>query len=180
MEALVAVVGIISTLLATIITQTLTSRREKRRLELENERLALEIKKFEVEHPQITRIEFDIDCRFYGPIGCEYIAEFSMSLDNKGTEIIKLTGLVLRIRGIKEGEKFKTFQSDSRLSFPHKILEEDVIPPAYNYYFVESGTQQIITFVTRLPSEYKFVVAHAKFEYDEYTPHTTERLFEVT
>ena len=179
MEMLIAVVGIMGTLAATIITQMLTTSREKRRLQFENEKLELEIKKFEIEHPRTTRVEFNIKCRFYGPIDGDYITEFILVVGNKGFTGIKLYSLVLRARGIKRGDHFESFDGVSRLSFPYKIFDTNVIPLTYKYYIIEPGVEQTITFVTRVPEEFDYILTHAKFEYDKYAPHTTERMFEV-
>ena len=49
-----------------------------------------------------------------------------------------------------------------------------------NYLFVEPGVKQEIRYITLVPKTYEYIVAHAVFEYDRFTPHDTERLFAVT
>jgi hypothetical protein len=55
----------------------------------------------------------------------------------------------------------------------------NIIPAGYNYFFVEPGVMQVLTYVTKIPSSIGYVQAFALFEYDEYTPHTTERVFQM-
>jgi hypothetical protein len=54
-----------------------------------------------------------------------------------------------------------------------------VLPEGYNYFFVEPGVRQVITYAARIPATTRFLLAHARFEYDQFTPHTAERVFEV-
>ena len=49
-----------------------------------------------------------------------------------------------------------------------------------NFLFVEPGVKQDITYVTKIPKIYKYFVAHATFNYDEYTPHFAEKVFDVS
>jgi hypothetical protein len=37
----------------------------------------------------------------------------------------------------------------------------------------------VFTYVTRIPVAVKYILAHAEFAYDQFTPHTAERVFAV-
>jgi len=65
---------------------------------------------------------------------------------------VKLLDLVLRIRGIRSDEQVSFFADEPRIKFPNLIIDSRVIPKRYNYYFVESGVKQVITYITKIPS----------------------------
>jgi hypothetical protein len=45
---------------------------------------------------------------------------------------------------------------------------------------VEPGVEQVITYVTKIPEEYRFIVARAEFHYGRGKPHSAEAVFNVT
>lgn len=49
-----------------------------------------------------------------------------------------------------------------------------------NFLFVEPGVKQEITYATKIPQQYKYIVAHAVFYYDKYTPHIAEKVFNIS
>ena len=126
-------------------------------------------------------IEFSIDCSFYGPEEDHYLTEILLIAHNKGLVQHKFTNILLRVRGIESGHPLSYWQgSESRLEFPTELLDDvPVIPRGYNYFFVEPGVKQVFTYITRIPSSTKYILAHAEFQYDQFTPHTTERVFQV-
>ena len=70
----------------------------------------------------------------------------------------------------------------SRLLFPHKLIDADktdLVPKKWNFIFVEPGVKQQIDFATPIDADYAYIVAHAEFYYDKYTPHTIERVFAI-
>jgi hypothetical protein len=73
-------------------------------------------------------------------------------------------------------DKFKVAKENDKLNIYDNV---NVIPAGYNYFFVEPGVKQVLTYVTKIPSSIKYVQAFALFEYDKYNPHTTERVFQM-
>ena len=77
------------------------------------------------------------------------------------------------------------------MEFPGKLFEENIIPKNYMYYFVEPGTKQTFTYVTKLDHEIDVITAFAAFKYKQrlkikYSPlrivreqHTCERAFNL-
>ena len=69
---------------------------------------------------------------------------------------------------------------EPRLEFPKTLIDNvPIIPDTLNFFFIEPGVEQIFTYITRLPSSIKYILATASFWYDPYTPHTTERVFQI-
>ena len=84
------------------------------------------------------------------------------------------------MRGIESGKAPILWEGHGdRLKFPDMILETSLIPSDWNYIFVPPGTKQEISFITRIDKRYQFLVAHAEFSYDRFTPHNVERMFEI-
>jgi hypothetical protein len=50
------------------------------------------------------------------------------------------------------------------MEFPEKVLDENIIPSKYKYYFVEPGINQAISYITKIPKNMRFVVAFAAFK----------------
>src|SRR5260370_181625 len=75
----------------------------------------------------------------------------------------------VRDRGIKTNQTRSAWQKyPQRLYFPESLINEEVIPKkSINFFFIEPGVEQLITYVTRLPSSIKYILVHALFEYDE-------------
>ncbi|MEC4685370.1 MAG: hypothetical protein VST71_06535, partial [Nitrospirota bacterium] len=79
-----------------------------------------------------------------------------------------------------------------RLKFPLKIFEENIIPDNYQYYFVEPGTKQTFTYITKIDAKNNFITAFAAFKYKQrfkwkFSPfrlvreqHTCEHAFDLS
>jgi hypothetical protein len=198
------------------------------------------------------QIEFNINCNLYGPDKDEnYMAEFILTVNNKGNIRQKFKNIKLRIRCIEfneiDGFQYwgydgyrvnfpipltpnfslteKTFEALKKQGVPNnlccklkklrdlrdrnyrtrdalrKALETEigscqeyieiimrsaetnsieVIPEGYNFLFVEPGVKQDITYITKIPKRYKYIVAYASFYYKKYTPHITEKVFDIS
>jgi hypothetical protein len=135
----------------------------------------------EKERTHQPRIEFGIDCTFYGPEKDSYVVEFFLTAQNKGLIQQKFEKMLLRVRGIEGNQELTYFSGyEPRLNFPVKLLDNvSVIPQGYGYFFVEPGARQTIAYITKIPSSIKYILAHAVFWYDENTNHVTEKVFPV-
>lgn len=126
-------------------------------------------------------MEFEIDCRFFGPHQGKYAAEFMITANNKGITRHEFKSVILRLRGIKQDTPLAFWEEryKHRLKFPEKILEDEVKPTDLNFIFVEPGVRQRLSYITLIDADYKYLTARAEFYYGIYTPHSTEKLFEV-
>lgn len=141
-------------------------------------------------------LDFKVDCSFLGPENEDYLAEIRLVLDNKGVVRQEFKNIKLRVRGIKHGEELrfrpetidaeknrendKEYRRDKTLSFPHDIIQNEVIyKEKYNYVFVEPNVSQVLNFVTKISKEYKYILIWASFHYSKYSPHSTESVFQV-
>jgi hypothetical protein len=125
-------------------------------------------------------IEFTIDANFHTPQQGFYIAEFTIYANNKSLVQHKFNKINLRVRGIKKDEELKFWEENRpRLLFPHKLFETDIVPKDWNFIVVEPGVKQEISFVTKIEQAYSCLIAQAEFEYDKFTPQSTERTFAI-
>lgn len=160
---------------------TETQRAEDRRFEEAQRKLYRE------DEPHI---ELKLDCKFHELRGDKYLATFTVSAANVGRVEHKFTEILLRIRGIKDEPFEYDIENDPhpderarRAAFPHELLKRNLVPRTkrtkWNYIFIEPGVNQDISFTTLVPSDYSYLSAHVKFDYEEYRPHTAEAVFAV-
>jgi hypothetical protein len=192
----ITLAGIAATTLISIVVMVVNSRREKQQQERDDrvrkeqqereDKLRREQEQREVEKENRLRtysphIEFEIKCNFYGPEQAHFVAEFLLIVCNRGSVQQKFKDIQLRVRGIESDQPLSYWQgNEPRLAFPVKIVDNtSILPESYNFFFVEPGIEQVFTYVTRVSSSIKYILVHAEFEYDQFTPHTTERTFAV-
>jgi hypothetical protein len=104
--------------------------------------------------------------------------------------VVKNSGLVrhtfkkitLGVRGIRASDAPSLWGDTQRVEFPVVIVHDaDVLySRKFKSIFVEPGVTQQLTFIARIPSDIRFVVARAQFEYSSGRTHSAEHLFEVT
>lgn len=135
----------------------------------------------ELERRHTPHIEFYIDCHLFGPHHGKYAAEFILTANNRGITKHEFKNVTLRVRGIKRNEplSFWVKRYEHRLEFPIAILQDEARPKGWNYIFVEPGVTQRISFITIIDEDIQYITAQAHFEYEQYRPHTTERMFEL-
>lgn len=170
----ITLIGILTTLIISGVTLIINFRREK----VERGKKAQEDLEKRVYTPHI---EFEINANFYGPEAGAYIAEFLFVARNKGNVQQKFNDIRIRVRGIDDGQGFQFWEgNEPRLNFPRRLVKQkSILPDDYSFFFVEPGIEQVFTYITKIPINTKYLLVHAEFEYDKYTPHTTERVFEV-
>ncbi len=142
-------------------------------------------------------IELTLGCTFHGIRGENRLATFTVSAKNVGRVEHKFDEIWLRVRGIKDGP-FE-YDADSephegnapptedehsrRASFPDLLFKRNLVPATkttkWRYIFIEPGVKQNVSFTTLVPSDYSYLLAHVRFEYEKYRPHTAEAVFEV-
>ncbi len=128
-------------------------------------------------------IELAIDCQVLGRDDGHYLVEFTLMVYNRGLVRWKFQSIKLRVRGIEKYRQFTYWREiGKRLEFPVKIIDkEEVIPKeSVNFFFVEPGVQQAITYVTKIPAQIMYIAVYVEFWYNEETPHTSERVFRLT
>lgn len=193
----IALASLITTLIVAALSLIISARNHRKDIDLSEKRHNEELKRqgeevkrmerlMDLERTHKPHIEFNLDANFYGPEKGEYISEFLIEVRNKGKIQQKITSLNLRIRGIEKGGKLGFMEKyPLRLNFPDKLLETQVIDKHYKYYFVEPDVNQLITFTTKIPDKYRFLLVWAEFKYGdtrvkgEGGRHSAERVFEV-
>lgn len=145
----------------------------------EDERLEREEQLKQIERRYTPHIELSIDCEFFGPRQDKFLVSLLLIANNRGHVVHQFKSIRLRIRGIKN-ESFQYWKDrEPRAYFPHKICEAELVPPDWNFIYVEPGVAHRITFTTVIPVDYSYLLAHAEFYYEKYLPHNVESIFAV-
>jgi hypothetical protein len=134
------------------------------------------------ERTHTPHVEFQINCNFFGPNADSYLAEFILTANNKGLVKHQFKSIKLRVRGIKRGINLSYWKgNEPRLEFPDDLFGDiEVKHKKYNHIFVEPSVKQEITYITKIPKVYEYIIARAEFQYAEFRPHSTEKVFEVS
>ena len=154
--------------------------------------------KIQTERTHYPHMEFSINCNFYGPHGNNYVAEYLISINNRGFVQQGFKEILLGVHGIDENEPevslWKNNQPgygksyDDRLFCPTQLIKnQNVIPERYELYLVEPNCEETIRYVTIIPSNVKYILAHAEYLYSNtlrrkgkpQRPRTTERFLQV-
>ena len=148
---------------------------------------AKEKERDELERKYKLRIEFTINAISHGTQNGSNLVEFITTINNKSAIQHKFTAINLRVRGIKKEQNIGLWKPTIRnkqietkkINFPEKLMDENIIPPQWNYIFVEPGVKQELIYTTRIPEDISFILATVEFHYDTTTPHTAEHMFAV-
>lgn len=138
--------------------------------------------RFRAEGLHRPRVEFDVDANFLGPQNNYFLTEILISAHNVGLRIRKFPSIKLLVRGIRHDATIEKWKgNEPRLFFPDKIIDnaEVVFKKNYSHVFVEPGVKQKLTYLTRIPTEYRFISIRVEFEYDEGRTHSAERMLEL-
>jgi hypothetical protein len=110
------------------------------------------------------KIEFDIKCNVVGKTEKYKIVEFRIIANNKGKIKFTFPELIFRLRGILDTDNLEYFENTKRLNYPELLFEENLISRKYKYYFIEAGIFQTISYVTKIPNKYEYILAFASFK----------------
>lgn len=174
-----------SAVFATVVTAFLgllysyvTQRRQQHRDDLQH---ALQLKREdEIRLEQrVPHLELSLDCRVLGEQMDDYLVEFVLTASNHGLVRWRFRSIRLRVRGIQANQPLLYWgEQKPRLYFPVKLIDvANLIPSDLNYLFVDPGIRQDITYVTKISTTFKYVLAYIEFWYDNTTPHSVERAF---
>jgi hypothetical protein len=138
--------------------------------------------RFSREGAHKPRIEFDLECAFFGPQRGVFVMAFSIYADNKGQLEHRFDEIRLRVRAIRRNHLLEEWEvRRPLLLFPEVVIQRaNVVPPEYGYFFVRPGVRQRISYVTSIPAEFSFILARITFRYQRTGDvHTAERAFEI-
>lgn len=137
--------------------------------------------RFRRERTHTPRIDFTIECNFFGPVKDEYIAEFILSLINKGSVIHEPPGITLTIRGLNGDSELSFWEKHGqRVNFPYKLLDKERVELMGERVFEEPGTKLDMPYATKIHQSYKYILARANIQYTTSRRHGVEKIFEVS
>jgi hypothetical protein len=88
----------------------------------------------EIERRHDPHIEFTIACNLFGPVDGWFVAEFVITAKNVSLVRHQFREIILRARGIKQGEPPELWEGHGdRLEFKHKLFEANVVPQNWNF-----------------------------------------------
>ncbi len=140
------------------------------------------IVRFRKEDPLRPRIEFDVDCNFWGPHHGSYLVAFTITARNKGNIEHRFADIRLRVLGIRDDRPLTEFEPYAPMvAFPEKVVQTgNIVPVDDGYYFVRPGVSQSFNYTSHVAENIRFVVVRATFKYKEDgDEHTAEKVFEV-
>jgi hypothetical protein len=113
----------------------------------------------------IPRIEYDVECRFLGPQGADYVTEVRLLVSNKSLTRRAFSSIRIRLLIIPSKATLEFWpEGNGRLLFRRERPDVDLVPQdGGRYYFIEPGVRQVFTYVTKVPADVTFVLLHAKF-----------------
>lgn len=110
----------------------------------------------------------------------EFLVEVEILVKNRGKLRRKFTSIEIRLLGLRDehGLAFRQKGSAGKVDFPEVLLKTNLISRKGDYYFVEPEIEQAFTFVTKIPAETRYVLAHTKLVPElEKTGSSYENLF---
>ena len=150
--------------------------------------------RFRKERTHHPHIDFSVDCNIFGEPGDnQYVAEFLVILKNHGYVQQRFEKIILRVRipdprkkklaTFKEYDRTRKLGESSyeRLYLPEKLVKDvDIVPSNYKPYIVEPGCEEEIRYITPIPANVKYMLAHVKYFYPEHIqPDSKNLLFVV-
>ena len=132
----------------------------------------------------MPHIELELDCQFHGTRGDNRLTTFIVSAANVGVRDHRFPSIMLVVRAIKD-EPFSYDAKNEpdigercrRASFPHKVLERDLVPEQWEFVFVEPGVTQQLSMTTLIPSDCSYLQVRVAFDYKARWPHTGQAIF---
>ena len=132
---------------------------------------------------RFAKMEFNLDCRFIGKSGNDYLIEIIATMENKGSvrqTIKKFTFDLLLFNEtnvIDETIKKINYQ----VNFPNKkISRRPWVPNPWEETFIDAGTIQVYRYLTSIPADTEFISVYSKFIYPNSNDfHSAQMTFNV-
>ncbi len=134
------------------------------------------------EDPLRPRIQFDVECEFWGPQDGAYLASLTIHAENKGNVEHRFETISLKVSGIEKNEQLTGDHFDGQIvEFPRAIVEiKNLVPITDEYYFVRPGINQAFNYALNIPGDIKFIKINAQFTYEKGgDPHYAQKIYEV-
>ncbi len=138
----------------------------------------------ELERLHKSRIELIIAANIFGPQEGDYLVEFIITIYNKSLIKHEFDMLNISIHGIKKNTQIEPWAKKDmdKACFPETIISKKSLIPKtkdseWKFIRVEPGVKQNVTLIIKVPEEIRYLLAHTKFQYDKYTPHTADKMF---
>jgi len=135
--------------------------------------------KYIIEKARIPSAELDIECEKLGGKGKSQIIEITTTLSNKGTSILLVHDLKIRLKAILTGEdtienynddkklgrlKFKNYLTDNETS-KNNAKNRGLISIVPHSTFVMPNVSQKYSYITSIDNSVEYVFAHVQFSY---------------
>jgi hypothetical protein len=114
-------------------------------------------------HPQV---ELTVTARLLGPQRSNNVVETTLTFRNTGKVRVELPKIELEIRGMEaDSDLFALKNKSAQFDFTTRIAHEpNLVPPQWDYLFVEPGGTQEIRRISKVDARYSFLLVRSEFE----------------
>jgi hypothetical protein len=121
-------------------------------------------------------IDFTADIKFHKKISDWWIVELIAYIENKGKVQHQLDYFKFDLFSLNGSDEVTTNDEiGGQVYFPNKLAESSFLPQKTKYFFIEPGSKNKYSYITRVPVEAEIVILHSWFNYlDGKHSHTAE------
>ncbi len=121
-------------------------------------------------------IDFTADIKFHKKLGAWWIVELITHIENKGKVQHKLDYFMFDLYALNASDEIETNDEiGGQVFFPNKLVESSFLPKKNKYFFIEPGSKNKYSYITRVPIEAEVIILHSWFNYlDGKHSHTAE------
>lgn len=132
--------------------------------------------RFRRQRENFPLIDFTADVKFHKKLGNWWIVELITHIENKGKVQHKLDYFMFDLYSLNRTDKIDTSDEiGGQVFFPNKLVESSFLPKKNKYFFIEPGSKNKYSYVTRVPVEAEVIILHSWFNYlDGEHSHTAE------
>ena len=139
-------------------------------------------RKYIMQQEGFASIESSADIQFVGAQDDFWIAELTLTLENKGKAQHRMTKCAFDLNAIEDGEPIVANDRwGGQVDFSTPLTEGSFLPNRYKFFFIAPGVTAKYSYITRIPASARYVILHCWFDYDDGRPysHTAERTVAV-
>lgn len=116
-----------------------------------------------------AKLEMNLDCQAFRSRSTGYLVEIIVFVENKGVVRQELPTFKISLFYLPYDADLTKPHDSGQVLFERALVDKDIVPNWWEWTFVDSGVKQRYSFVTWLPMDARYILAHAKFQYDDST-----------
>jgi len=113
-------------------------------------------------------IEFSADLNFVGTQGAWWIVEVIALIDNKGKVQHRMSEFEFDLNALYLEDPVETSKKwGDQIDFSRRIAAGSFVPAKFSFFFIDPGVKAKYTYVTRVPTQARFLILHCWFNYSD-------------